>query len=52
MKFKFLAFLFLGIISVQAQKLKKGLPAKKPAISQMASPKSIEGIFAKKRLLL
>ena len=46
MKFKFLAFLFLGIISVQAQKLKKGLPAKKPAISQMASPKTIEGIFA------
>ncbi|MEN9980487.1 MAG: hypothetical protein RL542_274, partial [Bacteroidota bacterium] len=27
-------------------KLKKGLPAKKPAISQMASPKTIEGIFA------
>ena len=46
MKFKFLAFLFLGIISVQAQKLKKGLPAKKPAISQMASPKTTEGIFA------
>ncbi len=46
MKFKFLAFLFLGIISVQAQKLKKGLPAKKPAISQMASQKTIEGIFA------
>jgi cyclophilin family peptidyl-prolyl cis-trans isomerase len=46
MKFKFLAFLFLGILSVQAQKLKKGLPAKKPAISQMASPKTIEGIFA------
>jgi cyclophilin family peptidyl-prolyl cis-trans isomerase len=46
MKFKFLAFLFLGIVSVQAQKLKKGLPAKKPAISQMASPKTTEGIFA------
>ena len=46
MKFKFLAFLFLGILSVQAQKLKKGLPAKKPAISQMASPKTTEGIFA------
>jgi cyclophilin family peptidyl-prolyl cis-trans isomerase len=46
MKSKFLVFLFLGIISVQAQKLKKGLPAKKPAISQVASPKSVEGIFA------
>lgn len=46
MKSKFLVFLFLGIVSVQAQKLKKGLPAKKPAISQMASPKTIEGIFA------
>ena len=46
MKSKFLVFLFLGIVSVQAQKLKKGLPAKKPAISQMASPKTTEGIFA------
>ena len=46
MKLKFLAFFFLGIISIQAQKLKKGLPAKKPAISQMASPKTTEGIFA------
>ena len=46
MKSKFLAFLFLGILSVQAQKLKKGLPAIKPAISQMASPKTTEGIFA------
>ena len=46
MKLKFLAVLFLGILSVQAQKLKKGLPAKKPAISQMASPKTTEGIFA------
>jgi cyclophilin family peptidyl-prolyl cis-trans isomerase len=46
MKLKFLIFLFLGIVSVQAQKLKKGLPAKKPAISQMASPKTTEGIFA------
>lgn len=46
MKLKFLAFLFLGIVSVQAQKLKKGLPAKKPAITQMVSTKTIEGIFA------
>jgi cyclophilin family peptidyl-prolyl cis-trans isomerase len=46
MKSKFLAVLFLGILSVQAQKLKKGIPAKKPAISQMASPKTTEGIFA------
>ncbi|MEY4962820.1 MAG: hypothetical protein RLZZ323_139 [Bacteroidota bacterium] len=46
MKLKFLAVLFLGILSVQAQKLKKGLPVKKPAISQMASPKTTEGIFA------
>ena len=46
MKSKFLVFLFLGIVSVQAQKLKKGLPAKKPAISQIASPKTTEGIFA------
>jgi peptidyl-prolyl cis-trans isomerase A (cyclophilin A) len=46
MKLKLVAFLFLGIISVQAQKFKKGLPAKKPAISQMASPKTTEGIFA------
>ena len=44
MKLKFLAVLFLGILSVQAQKLKKGLPVKKPAISQMASPKTTEGI--------
>ena len=46
MKLKFLAFLFLGIVSVQAQKLKKGLPAKKPAITQMVSTKTTEGIFA------
>lgn len=46
MKLKILVFLFLGIVSVQAQKLKKGLPAKKPAITQVAKPKTIEGIFA------
>ena len=46
MKYKLIAFLFLGIISVQAQKLKKGLPAKKPAITQMANPKTTEGVFA------
>lgn len=46
MKLKFIAFLFLGIVSMQAQKLKKGLPAKKPAISQVASSKTIQGIFA------
>ena len=46
MKYQLVAFLFLGIVSIQAQKLKKGLPAKKPAISQMASPKTTEGIFA------
>ena len=46
MKLKFLAFLFLGIVSVQAQKLKKGLPAKKPAITQMVSTKTTEGVFA------
>ena len=46
MKSKFLVFLFLGILSVQAQKLKKGLPVKKPAISQVAKPSTIEGIFA------
>jgi peptidyl-prolyl cis-trans isomerase A (cyclophilin A) len=46
MKYKLIVFLFLGIISVQAQKLKKGLPAKKPAITQMANPKTTEGVFA------
>jgi cyclophilin family peptidyl-prolyl cis-trans isomerase len=46
MKYKLLAFLLLGMISVQAQKFKKGLPARKPAISQMTSPKTNEGIFA------
>jgi cyclophilin family peptidyl-prolyl cis-trans isomerase len=46
MKFKFLAFLLLGIVSVQAQKLKKGLPAKKPAIAQMANTTINDGIFA------
>jgi cyclophilin family peptidyl-prolyl cis-trans isomerase len=46
MKYKLIVFLFLGIISVQAQKLKRGLPAKKPAITQMANPKTTEGVFA------
>ena len=46
MKYQLVAFLFLGIISIQAQKLKKGLPAKKPAISQMASTTINDGIFA------
>ncbi len=46
MKSKFLVFLFLGILSVQAQTLKKGLPAKKPVISQIAKTNAIEGIFA------
>jgi cyclophilin family peptidyl-prolyl cis-trans isomerase len=46
MKLKFLAFFFLGIISIQAQKFKKGLPAKKPAIAQTTSTKINEGIFA------
>ena len=46
MKYQLVAFLFLGIVSIQAQKLKKGLPAKKPAISQMASTTINDGIFA------
>ncbi len=46
MKYQLVAFLFLGIISIQAQKLKKGLPTKKPAISQMASTTINDGIFA------
>ncbi len=46
MKIKFLAFLFLGIISLQAQTLKKGLPTKKPTISQVGNTKTLEGIFA------
>ena len=46
MKYQLVAFLFIGIISIQAQKLKKGLPAKKPAIAQTTSTKINEGIFA------
>lgn len=46
MKYKLIAFLFLGIVSVQAQKLKKGLPTKKPAIAQMVNTKINEGVFA------
>lgn len=46
MKLKLLAFLLVGIVSVQAQKLKKGLPLKKPAISQVGNLKITDGIFA------
>jgi peptidyl-prolyl cis-trans isomerase A (cyclophilin A) len=46
MKYQLVAFLFLGIVSIQAQKLKKGLPAKKPAIAQMANTTINDGIFA------
>lgn len=46
MKLNLLAFLLVGIVSVQAQKLKKGLPSKKPAISQVANLKITDGIFA------